>query len=396
VGLEGHYYMGLFFPFTGATQFIGTSFEQSVLLAIDEVNEAGGIDGMCVGYVKCDTATQPGAPTPPATFELMEETKQIEPMGVVIGPVFSSEARALEPVIAANGKAVISGSAGVATLVNDDGYFLRTQPDSTLGAKRTADLIYADRVANGTQRILIQHLANEFFAVLGATTLRDRLLELDVNGELTVQMQPYDPATDASYAPKAIDGAIAFAPDLVMSFSQLNDSVGLVQTAIAKGFAPRIWWGKLVKDWMDRIGDASYTDGRFFGLEPTPGPALDAFNTAFEAAFGVAPQGQMSNNYDAACLAMIAMALSTDPDRANGTELRDILLQRTARGEVFTGCVDALAAIAGGASEVNYEGASGNLDFDAQGEVAVTYDILVYDAPDIVKIGCIHQDGGSC
>jgi branched-chain amino acid transport system substrate-binding protein/neutral amino acid transport system substrate-binding protein len=392
--MPGALYLGLLFPTSGPVQVIGSSFEQTVLLALEQVNQAGGIDGQCVGYVLCDAATVPGAPVPPELHDRLRELAGIDQLGAVIGPAFSSEAVALAPTIAELQRPVISGSAGRAAIDDDGGFFFRTQADTALLGTRMADLIHQERTIGQVTRIFVLYLKNEFFAESGAMTVAQRLQQIDTAGELAVELHAYDPANDSSYATRAVQAAIAYPTDIVVSFSLFNDALAVVQAAIALGLTPRSWWTKLIPEWMERIASDGYTSGRFRGLEATPGPAASDFNTAFTDSFGQAPQNQMANTYDAACLAVLAMALAGAG--ADGAAVRDRLLQDTSQGEVHHSCASALTAIAAGATSVNYEGASGSVDFDAEGDVAVTYDIQTYQAPQIVKVGCIKQDGSDC
>lgn len=86
--------IGVLFSETGVTSTIGNSQVQGTLLAIDEVNEAGGIDGRMLVPVRYDAQS-----SPPRYAQLAERLIVQDKVDVIFGCYMSSSRKAVIPII---------------------------------------------------------------------------------------------------------------------------------------------------------------------------------------------------------------------------------------------------------------------------------------------------------
>jgi len=134
--------------------------------------------------------------------------------------------------------------------------------------------------------------------------------------------------------------------------------------------------GMRTDELAEKVGkdtEGKYVVAGFTGTTPDPraaGPAYDVFATAYKAEYGREPATFSSNTYDAA--AIIALAIEK-AGSADGTMIRDTIpIVTNAPGEEVSDIGTALALIRNG-TEINYQGASGEITFDSVGDVFGEY-----------------------
>lgn len=98
--------IGVNYELSGAVATYGSTSVKGIELAVNEINEAGGIDGKQIEIVKYDTKSEPAEATTLAT-RLMTQDGVL----AVIGPATSGSFKATIPVANQNQVPVISGSA---------------------------------------------------------------------------------------------------------------------------------------------------------------------------------------------------------------------------------------------------------------------------------------------
>jgi ABC-type branched-subunit amino acid transport system substrate-binding protein len=111
------------------------------------------------------------------------------------------------------------------------------------------------------------------------------------------------------------------------------------------------------------------------GLTPDPsagGLAYDEFEKAYVAEYGIDPGIYCSNSYDA--LAVVALAMEQAKNatgRAIADSIRDV---SNPPGTEVSDLKEALELIREG-KDIDYQGASGKIDFDEHGDVSGTYSV---------------------
>src|SRR5690606_8220284 len=98
--------IGINYELSGKVATYGQSSVEGIELAIEEINEAGGINGKKIIPVKYDTKSEPAEATTLAT-RLITQDKVV----MILGPATSGSFKAQIPVAEKNRIPVISGSA---------------------------------------------------------------------------------------------------------------------------------------------------------------------------------------------------------------------------------------------------------------------------------------------
>lgn len=134
-------------PETGDLSFAYPPLIAGALLAVEEINEAGGVFGVDVEWIDGDDGTDP---------EVARETlaSHVEDGAhIIIGAAASGVTEAVLPDAAAAKRILFSSSNTAASLseADQDGYYFRTAPSDLLQGAALADIILRD----GTQRIAI-------------------------------------------------------------------------------------------------------------------------------------------------------------------------------------------------------------------------------------------------
>jgi hypothetical protein len=144
--------------------------------------------------------------------------------------------------------------------------------------------------------------------------------------------------------------------------------------------------------------DADGSEG--VGPVAADGISGQAFQAAYQAKYGIQLNNYDNNNYDAATLAMLASLVASqgfpDPSTVTGAQVRAALATTSTPGGLVVGTgaaefVKAINAIAL-ASPINYEGASGPLDFDANNQVVnrvVHFKIMGTTFTDLSVYDCV-------
>ncbi len=147
--------IGAIMPLTGDAAVEGLPSEKVVRLAVDQINEKGGIDGKQLQLIvedgKCDGQDAANA---------MQKLVSVDGVKVVIGGLCSSESLAAAPIANANHVLLFSPSASSPELTTKGGhYFLRDYPSDASQGKVLADVAYNKK---GLRKIAIIEEQNDY------------------------------------------------------------------------------------------------------------------------------------------------------------------------------------------------------------------------------------------
>jgi branched-chain amino acid transport system substrate-binding protein len=181
--------------------------------------------------------------------------------------------------------------------------------------------------------------------------------------------------------------ATEFASEVTQAGKNGSDSIvgilfpetgcGVLKSAFEQDYLSTPWYftdGVRGANLSSECGLGSALDG-FKGTAPgsTAGDALDAFTDAYKAQFGEDPAPYSAQAYDA----IMIMALSAAANGVTGADIASGLVDVSGpNGDDFV-CigVDCVALAAEGV-EIDYRGASGDINLDEQGDpTASTYDV---------------------
>lgn len=382
VALPGYHYLGASLPVTGPLP-VGEGMEQAILTALTNINANGGIDGRSVGLVTCDSACD-GTRAVAALTELANAS----PISGVVGCGCSGETIPASAIAIEEGLVMVSPSSTSPAITDlaDEGWINRTAPSDALQGKIMAAI--ADR--EGLTNVFVLNRDDPY-----GNGLRSVFIE---NFEFlggSADFLAYDEEAPG-FADSAMTAAAAATPDGVFMISFTTDGAALAQTAISRAFDPRAWMfpdGLRDTSFVEAVGDDAFLEGALGTIPASPtGANFATFTARYTALWGEAPGPFGANAYDAAMLITIAMALGEADDRVS---VRDNL-RNTSTGTVVNPEQWDVFLGAASAGMVNYEGAAGPVDLDANGDTVSNVEEWTIRAGAFETVGCWTPDATPC
>jgi branched-chain amino acid transport system substrate-binding protein len=358
--------IGVLLSTSGSFGDLATSGRQlldAVTLAVEEINAAGGVLGRPLRLLHEDDRSDKDHARRAA------EALRRAGIPVVLGPINSSFVLETARVLCPAQIVQISGSASAPGLTREGGgYLFRTCPSDAFQGK-----LLARRAAERFTRAAVLHASSPYGAGLAdafETSFRQ------AGGAISFRATYTDGA--ASHR-DLLATMYACEPEAVLLVGLPPESAQMMRESAAAGSRRQVHWyftDSLARtDFIDRVGGAAFQEPHE-GAWPTiaSGPGYRDFAAAYEARYGkMADDGFVAHFYDAAYLAALAIEKAGRPE---GPEIRDALFALSGPGERVTARDYPRARrIIGNGEAVNYDGASGPVDFDADGEVAGTYDL---------------------
>jgi branched-chain amino acid transport system substrate-binding protein len=349
---------------TGGSASPGLDHLQAVELAVDEINAAGGVLDRPLALVNVDDH---GDPTqgPQAAMSLIG----VDHVPAIIGAITSPITLAIEPVTTAAKVVLISGSSTSPSLTGRSPYLWRTCASDALQGQLLANRA----IAHGRIKTAVTYvpgpygmgLADVFtthYQALGGT--------IPFNQMFTPGQSSYASLLDQIYATK---------PDSVLLVAYIVDGAQIVRDYNTVYAARQSFWfftdSLQYSSFVQGVGGGNFTFSHEGTAAATPsGPAYASFASAFQARSGKLPEGRSAQYYDATYLVALAIQQA---GKADGPSIRDNLrLVADPPGIVIGPGQWALArSQMAQKQKINYEGASGSVDLDGNGDVIAPYDI---------------------
>lgn len=366
--------------FTGDLSDFGGAHRNASALAADHINQAGGVMGAVVTIVARDTATNPvqGVDSARALVE-------IERVVAIVGALASGVTIPIaESVTVPNSILQISAastSPGITVLADNDFLFRTTVSDAIQGVimgRLAKELGYNSASALYINNAYGQGLAEQFKAAF------------EEAGGTVQELVPHE-GVQPTYASE-LSKATAGNPDVLACISYPESGEVYLREAIEGGYIDTFLLcdGTKSPDMNEAVG-VENLEGTYGTAAGTPVTASrQAFDAAYEASFAsVPPLPYMAETYDAVVL--IALAAEKAGTTTDSAAIRDALRDiANPPGEIVGPGVDsikrALYLIQEG-KDINYEGAGGSQDFDANGDVISTIEIWKIENGVIVSTG---------
>ena len=349
-------------PLSGDLASLGPGIALGAKIAVDQINEAGGINGQPVVLLEKDSGCD-GAVALTSLNDAIAEGAQ----GVMGAACSGTSLAILETAIGAQIVMVSpSNTSPQFTTTETQGFYARTAPSDLLQGDVLASLLVED----GVNTISIISRADSYGRGLAEATAA----AFEASGG-TVKTIVYH-ATDASEFTSEVTAVGKGSPDAIVGILFPETGCGVLQPAYEQGLLDIPWYmTDGVKDaGLDSLCELNGALDGFKGTAPgsAAGDALEAFKTAYAAAsadgtdnFIFAPQA-----YDAVML----MAISAAANGVTGPEIASGLVSASSGGTKCIG-VECIALAAAG-EDVDYVGASGEIELDKNGDpTASTYDI---------------------
>ncbi len=347
-------------PLTGAGGPYGPAMLRAIQQVVDEANAAGGIPtrqgGRQIRVVAEDDQTNPDAGVRGA-----RKLIDVDRVSAIMGTWASSVTTAVAPLCWENRLPLftVSGADSI-TLLPHQGYIFRTQPNSRLQIATGADFL----IRQGARRIF--HLAAQSpFAQSSQDVLVEKMR--GVSGGAVAGYIVYE--RDKTAFRTEVDQIMRSRADTVFLNGYLPDVTILLRELFRAGFDGRRFTPAyaLTQRSFETLPN-EVTNG-VMTWQPSPDVQSGAFRR-LQTRFGnVEVDPYSAQTHDHATLAILAAAQAGD---ATGIAIRDNV-RRIAAGDgaVVDNVTDGLRAIAAGRA-VNFDGASGPVDFDERGDIRGT------------------------
>lgn len=347
-------------------------------LAIQQVNDQGGILGgklsMTLADSKCDPQSAVGA---------ANKLVNVENVVGIIGALCSSAT-----IGAANAAAVPAGVVMISpastspaiTTLEDKDFIFRVAPSDSFQGKVLARGV----LARGIKKVALTYVKNDY-----GKGLADNFRSEFKKGGGTIAGDQAHEDKKSSYRSELATLSKGGAEHLVMvAYPQSSGPIIIRQSLEGGLFKKFIGPEAIYDEKMWKTVGIENLEGMYYTRPASPaGPALDAFDAAMKAAFPKS-LGKLfvAQTYDAAFVLALAIAKAGSTDR---TKVRDAL-RAVGNGKgmkILPGqWKEALAAIEAG-KEIDYAGATGDIDFDMDGDVAGSYNQWEVKGGKAVKLG---------
>ncbi|MHC1610194.1 MAG: ABC transporter substrate-binding protein [Candidatus Methanospirareceae archaeon] len=359
--------IGVMQALTGDLGTYGQPMTDAILLAVKEVNENGGVLGKNLTAIVEDTQT-----SEVASVDAANKLVKVDRVPVIIGTTGSGPSMAIIDITTGNGVLQIASSntAPEFTTYPDNDLYFRTCPSDALQGKAMARLAIKEGYTTASTLVL-----NNPYGVGFEEVFRD---EFEALGGTVLESVRYDPA--GTTFDSEVEKACKPKPDFVMLCSYPQTGSVILKTAYEKGYMEEIDWllseglrDETLAEIVGKDTAGNYIIAGFKGTTPDPrvaGPSYERFKERYIAEYGREPTTYCSNSYDA--VAVVALAIEKAGE-ASGTAIRDSIRDvANPPGEEVSDIGEALRLIREG-KEINYQGASGEITFDENGDAFGVY-----------------------
>ncbi|MDE2914907.1 MAG: ABC transporter substrate-binding protein [Paracoccaceae bacterium] len=375
--------LGAILPVSGPMGQVGERIAETGLFAVEQFNEAGGVQGCPVEYVLRDTQGQSAV-----GVDAAKSLVDLDGVQALIGAVSSGVSLPVLTSVAVPSKVVqvscCSSSESFTALAEEgktEGYWFRTyatnRSQSAMGAKLVTD--------SGFERTAVIYVNTDFGVGLA------RRFEQDIaklGGSITA-MVAYNESQQSYRAEvtKALEGS----PDSLYLVAFPVDGATITREWLALGGTDNLIVNNSLRsdDYFQAVGSQYLQNMQGYDSAQPRLPSVDSFNEMFEVRFDSPPNGPgLHSVYDAVTVVLLAMEASGD---ITGDSIRDnIRLVTSPDGiEVFPG-PDGIArakALLSEGKTIRYVGATGALAFDENGDVQAPKMTWKLDGDENVETG---------
>ena len=373
--------IGTLLPLTGSLADYGPAMQQGVELAVKQINAAGGVLGKEIELINEDSET-----TAAAASDAMNKFVEIDEIVGFVGAAGSTVSLAVIDT-AKDYKVVQISPSNTGTLFteyDDDDFYYRTCPSDALQGEAMAILAQDEGYATA-----VTLAVNNDYGVGFEADFQSSFEEL--GGTVTKNVHFEEGATSFDSEVAEAVGANA---DVIVLVAYPTEGAEILKKAYETGGLDSCNWllseGLRSEDLAEAVG--TDTEGNYIitGLKGTTpddrvaGNGYVDFVAAFNAEYGEDPGIFVSNSYDAVVLMALAMEHSGN---ASGEGIKEgIRAVANAPGQKVSDITTALELLRAG-EEIDYEGASGELTMDSNGDVSGSYCQWSITAEGAIKLG---------
>jgi branched-chain amino acid transport system substrate-binding protein len=393
--------LGTILPYSGALAAFGPAIDQGVEMAVEQINQAGGILGKKIGVLSCDSGTDP------ATAK--KSAKHLAQVGVpaIVGPAASSLVVEVFSGVAHKAGMLVMSPAATSTDITylaDDGLVWRTTPsDAGQGAAIAAYLLAQPDVQkvgvvnrNDTYgNALEKEIRDAWCKAVGSSTCPDSYISRSYGDDS-------DPQAGQSAALASVS---EFGPTIIVLIAFEKDGVAFLNLAANSEVQRFILTDGLKSETLlDKVTEADILCRAIGTNAASPsGPTHLAFTLDFEKRWSKTAGAYTAHAYDALFLLAYGIAASgKSPADLTGADIAKGLTRMSAGAATevgkagFQSTAQTLANNPN--SSINFNGASGPLDFDnSTGEAKSSVEGWYFDlkSKSIESLGVIYDEEGN-
>lgn len=380
--VDGTLKIGTALPQTGDLAVLGPAMIEAVKLAVEQVNEAGGVNGSDVELVIGDSGTNEDIANDTADRLIQTET-----VDAIIGAASSRITLSIIDKVTGAGIVECSPSnTGSSLTTYEDsapGFYFRTAPPDNLQGPALADVITGD----GNVNVAIIALNDEYGQGF-AGFLQEGL---ESAGAEVVANVAYDPAGQDFSAD--VQQVLDANPDAVAIISFPDTGTKIISGLLEGGMTPDQMYTADGMQGADVISQVDPNDPAVLnGMKGTApsSQGSEAFSSAFEE---FAPEGTpqifSAHAYDCAVIIALASAIAgTDDPAAIAQEMVGV----TRDGEKCEDVATCLELIEAG-EDIDYDGASGAGEWVPEGEPAAgTYEVWEFRDGEVATLDTVDVE----
>ena len=364
--------LGTLAPTTGDLSSIGQNWPAAVQLAVDTINECGGVNEAQVSLTVEDSQTDPSAGS-----SAMTKLAEVDKVAGVVGAFASSVSGAAVDVAVRNKVMMVSPGSTSPVFTERaqngelNGYWARTAPPDTYQSKALAALAQKQDFKN----VSTVAINNDY-----GVGFEKQFIEAfkSSGGNIVGKATRYD--AKAATLDSEAKQAFSSKPDAVAAVLYAETGSVLLKSAFEQGLMDGVTVlltdGVYSDDFVTQVGKTadgkSIIAGALGTVPGANGAALKDFTTLWNDKVGKEMTAYVPHNWDAAVLMMLA-AEASDANTGEGIKSK-ILEVANAPGTEVTDACEAMELVRNG-EDVNFQGASGNVDIDENGDVVGSYDV---------------------
>ncbi|MGA1603452.1 MAG: ABC transporter substrate-binding protein [Prochlorothrix sp.] len=374
--------IGTLLPLTGDLAQYGGPMQDGAMLALEQINQCGGVQGQPLALVTEDSQTEPSRGA-----AAMTKLAEVDRVFGVVGAASSAISTAAVDIAVRNQILQISPASTSPVFTERakagdfNGFWARTAPSDALQGPALAQ-VARDR---GLQRVAVIAINNDYGNGLATAFIEAFTAQ---GGTITNTGEPVLYAPDAVTFEAEVGKAFADQPDAVVLVAYPETGSLVLKAAYSQGYLGQTQLlftdGMKSNEIAALVGQNTAGEYLIAGAIGTAaqsgGPGLEAFLTTYRDRFDRDPQVYDPNTYDAVVLLALAAQFSggagtgLDPE-ALKTHLATVA---NAPGEPIADLCDALDLAAAG-TDLDYQGASSSLDLNQWGDVAGNYEVWEVD-----------------
>lgn len=357
--------IGLLAPVSGPSGFAGLAWEYAALLAIREINEHGGVNGQHLELIIKDSRR--GLPDNADSALKAVDALADEGAVAIIGPSTSAEVLHIKERVIARRMPLISPSATSPAIsrIADEDTIWRTPPsDAFQGGYLARQLL-----KHGIRSLAVIHRDDSYGQGLAGKLLED----YQARGGRLTRVVSYPPSQESNFDAQVATLLSGEVPEgiVIVGFGLDSASIVIALNALSPHPFPALFGVDGNKS-PPFLNNSPPLIVGMRGTAPSP-PRTETnyqgFATRYQNASGLAPAIFTDTTYDAVYLIALAMAKGHVNNREAVLAHLGEVSRPDGPGAVTVNPNEWAKALAAIDRDIDFQGASGKIDWDANGDV---------------------------